>query len=68
VPRLVSLTRQRVIYLAFELDRSWTGIDAVNRLPELWDGAGIREKKVLDICTRVIVNYNTIGRRFVEAD
>src|ERR1700741_1546666 len=23
------------------------------RLPELWDGAGIREKKVLDICTRV---------------
>jgi hypothetical protein len=30
VPLLVSLTRERVIYLALELDRSWTEIVGVN--------------------------------------
>jgi hypothetical protein len=30
VPLLVSLTRKRVIYLALELDRSWTETVGVN--------------------------------------
>jgi len=30
VPLLVSLTRKRVIYLALELDRSWTETFGVN--------------------------------------
>jgi hypothetical protein len=30
VPLLVSLTRKRVIYRAFELDRSWTDLCGVN--------------------------------------
>jgi hypothetical protein len=30
VPLLVSLTRVRVIYLALELDRSWTEFRGVN--------------------------------------
>jgi hypothetical protein len=32
VLRLVSLTEERAIYLALELDRSWTEIDGVNPL------------------------------------
>ena len=34
----------------------------------MWIAAGNEDKKLLDICSSVIVNYNSIGEEFVEAD
>jgi hypothetical protein len=33
----------------------------------MWIAAGNEDRKLLDICSSVIVNYNSMGEEFVEA-